>query len=220
MDIDNDFDPGLLPLDPEALDSAVRVLGVTQKMVVPPTSDDTIDRQLVRVGKTFHDFLTDILSPLATKSSDGPGPALQAGIHAWTIADLLMALTTQSPDDTHERGTKNGKIDHPRHLSEKWLKAIIDVSLGEEEPPWHTTEVYYATIATGILSASARVLLDEPWLSLDPDDPSIRVRPLPDPTSELNSQDVAVALVWHAASTLCIAAAVAPGFRFGKTDIR
>lgn len=220
-DMDMDFDPGLLPLDPEALDSTVRTLGLAQRMVPPPTSEESIDRLLVRAGMAFHDFLSHILvDPLRAKFPHNPGPALLAGKYAWTIADLLMVLTMQSPDGPHSHSTQNGKIEHPRHYTEQWLKTIVDVCLGEEEPPWHTTEVFYACVEAHTLSTSMGILLDEPRLSLDPTDPCLCVQPLPDPSVEPDSNRVAVMLIWSAASTLCMAAAVAPDFRFGRQDIR
>jgi AcrR family transcriptional regulator len=217
-----EFDPGLLPLDPEALASTVRMLGIAEKTRPQPTSEDTINRLLIRVGMTFHEFIAAILiDPLRSEFPHEPTLSIYAGAHAWTVADLLAVLALQPSNDTHDH-SQNGRAERRGALSERWLQAIVDVCLGEEEPPWHATEASYASLAAYALSTSAQVLIEDPRLSLAPDDPCIRVRPLPDLSSgsfsEPTSKDVAVMLVWSAASALCMAAAVRPAFRLGQTS--
>ncbi len=212
MDIDFDVDACLRPPDPDALATVIRLLSYARATVPTPSSEDTIDDLLIRVFMTFHELISEILTDPVLPMGGGVGVPLLAGVHARTIADLLTILTMQ-PSNVAPDHTQNGKIEYSA-LSERWLRTIVEVCCDQQEPRWHLTAASYVRIEAGSLSKSAQILRDEPRLSLDPDDPRLRVRYFPDRSSKETAEDAGVMLVGCAASALCMAAAVQPDFRF------
>jgi hypothetical protein len=213
MDIDLDMDACLRPPDPDALATVIRLLRYAQETVPTPLSEDTVDGLLIRVFMTFHELISEILTDPVLPMGGGLGVPLLAGVHARTIADLLTVLAMQS-SNVASGHDQHGKIEHAAALSERWLRTIVEVCCDQEEPRWHLTAASYVRIEAGTLSKSAQILRDEPRLSLDPDDPRLRVRYFPDRSSEETAEDAGVMLVGCAASALCMAAAVQPDFQF------
>jgi hypothetical protein len=95
-------------------------------------------------------------------------------------------------------------------LVERWLKAISEVAFVEEEPVWRPSATSYVGSTALMLSMSARGLLEEPRVSIDPEDVPGRPRPM---GADITSEDAVVMLARCAAAALCMAALLAPDFR-------
>jgi hypothetical protein len=217
MELDADSEiTDVLPLDPDALASTIRVLSIAEKTVRAPTSADTIDGLLTQVALSFHDFIAQMLgkkiSSDETSAEFGVIPSLIAGIHARTVADLL-AFAYLLPDGEREPAPDND-TDY-RALSDRWQATIIAVCCrGEQGLQWCHTPVAYVCIAASSMAQATRTLREHPQVSLDPDDRSPYDEYAFDLDAEKTANDAAATFVRCAAYALCTAAGAQSGFRF------
>jgi hypothetical protein len=204
------LDGGFLPPDPDALDAAIRTMRLLALIAV---EHDTVDELVIELTLSFQRLVSALL-PM-------PGyPAmpcvLQAGLHARTIATLLTFLNLKA---RHPAGQSNGvPIESAQDVFERWLDAIVEVCHSKHVPPWHLSPSHYVTCTAATIAGTVPTLREEPWLSLDPGDPRLRVRQLRDLSNDETSADAACELVWCAASALCISACTTRDFRLGDNQ--
>jgi hypothetical protein len=211
--MDYGVEDNLLPIDSEALVSTTMLLdamGRAKSLMLGIA--DTPEKLLIRIGVTYYDFVSMLLSyPLKPLASSGRLPLSAARRHALTIANLLTVLSIEP--STHY-SPQNGGTGHQQELRLRWIKAITEVSLQEEEPAWEPTVASYIQATTIMLGASTKKLLEEPHISLDPEEVPGRI-PSSDPAA-FTSDGAGIVLVRCAATTLCMDALVALDFSDGE----
>lgn len=208
MDVDAKIAEGFGPLDPRALEATVRVLGMVQLTVPTPTREDSLDRLLLDVSSTFQWVASEVLT-LHEERIDGVSANTSAGLHARAVADLLTVLNLRACDET-----RSFDEEYTRALSMRWLKAIVDAS-SEDLLAWHATPVDYVRFKASFLADVPERVRAEPQLLLDPEDPRILVRPMPEDDTDA---EFGIRLVRCAASALWMAAALGSTSQFPMDD--
>jgi hypothetical protein len=107
--MDSGIDDDLLPIDPEALVSTARLLDAMGRTKPLPRIEDTVETLLVRVGITYYNFVSRLLS-YPPKSSASIGVVHPPGARrpALTIADLLTVLSMESSNAAHYPSQNGG----------------------------------------------------------------------------------------------------------------
>ncbi len=203
-----DIDLGLLPIDPEALTATIKLLYTVRLAQPTPMSEDTVEGLLMHVSITFNEFVASVLFD-GQGNGTRVGPNLEAGIHACAVACLLATISDKAPYEG-QHFAQNGGGGSRQTLVERWLKAIAEMSFVEEDPVWRPTPTSYVWSTALMLSMSARALLEEPRIAIDPEEVPDRPRPM---GTDITPEDAAVLLVRCAAAALCMAALLAPDFR-------
>jgi hypothetical protein len=209
MDMGAKIAEGFGPLDPQALEATVRVLGMVQLTVPTPTREDSLDRLLLDVSSTFQWVASEVLT--LHEEPIGVSADTSAGLHARAVADLLTVLNLRACDEA-----RSFDEEYTRALSMRWLKAIVDVcSSSEELLAWQAKPTDYVRFKASFLADVPERVRAEPQLLLDPEDPRIRTRQMPEDDTDA---EIGIRLVRCAASALWMAAVLGSTSQFPTGD--